>query len=265
MRHFEVEQQAGRKSQPPGYRYESGDYDQLQVIYVTEGRLIFETGGQDTHLPPGGLVLLREHSAFSLRCERIGYQGIWYSDYTRSVPEFSGPAAAFIADTDMQSIAGLMQKEMLSPVPGSSDALISLGRSLTWLAVRRAREGKLESREDSIKFWADSACHAIDSAIYTGQGVREVLEPLGLSYRQLSRHFTLVTGMSPKDYQLKARIREAGRLLVATSLPITTIALELGYCSSQHFATQFQEVTGSSPREYRENERQAAAVETSGS
>ena len=43
MRRPEPHASAARKSQPPGYRFETSDYEQLQVIYVSVGELIFET------------------------------------------------------------------------------------------------------------------------------------------------------------------------------------------------------------------------------
>ncbi|MBN1942774.1 MAG: helix-turn-helix transcriptional regulator [Phycisphaerae bacterium] len=71
----------------------------------------------------------------------------------------------------------------------------------------------------------------------------------------LPRHFVEAFGLSPKQYQLKARINEASRLLRETRLGVTAIAMELGYCSSQHFATQFLAQTGQTPSDYRKTLR----------
>jgi len=81
------------------------------------------------------------------------------------------------------------------------------------------------------------------------------LASLGLSYRQLARHFTAALGVSPKRYQLLARMREAKRLLAETGMSVTAVAAELGYPSSQHFATQFLAEAGATPTEWREKER----------
>jgi AraC-like DNA-binding protein len=43
------------------------------------------------------------------------------------------------------------------------------------------------------------------------------------------------------------KLAEARKLLVETSLPVSTIAAELGFPSSQHFATRFRKLTGQSP------------------
>jgi len=70
---------------------------------------------------------------------------------------------------------------------------------------------------------------------------------IGLCYRQLARHFESHFGISPKRFQMIRRVEEAQRLLEMTGLPITTIALELGFGSSQHFASRFRQITGKPP------------------
>jgi len=67
----------------------------------------------------------------------------------------------------------------------------------------------------------------------------------------LARLFRRAFGVPPKRYQVVARVREAQRLLSGTRQPVTSIAYELGYPSSQHFATQFRREVRFSPGEYR--------------
>ena len=78
---------------------------------------------------------------------------------------------------------------------------------------------------------------------------------LGLSYRQLSRHFTSSTGVSPKQYQSDQRMEIAKRYLTDTNWSITTIAMELGFSSSQYFSSSFRRATSYSPFQYRNTHR----------
>ena len=110
-------------------------------------------------------------------------------------------------------------------------------------------------RDDPARHWAEVARGALEATLTTGRGAREVLAALGMSYRQLSRHFRATFGVSPKQYQIRARVREAQRLLSGTRLAVTSIAYELGYPSSQHFAVQFRKETGLSPSDWRARER----------
>ncbi len=249
---------AGQKSQPPGYRYDTGAYEHFQAIYVATGKLIFKTGGVDQILGPGGAVCLREGSAFTLRCEGIGYSGVYFVAIGEETAEFFGDSAAVVADPEMRAVAGMMHREITTPRAGSEEVLLGLGRALGWHSIRLGGASRvMEDRLDYSRHWVDMARQALEATVYTGRGTREVLAELGLSYRQLARHFKSVTGMSPKSYQVRARVAEAGRLLRVTALPVTTIAFELGYSSSQHFATQFQEVNGTTPSSYRKKASEA--------
>lgn len=69
----------------------------------------------------------------------------------------------------------------------------------------------------------------------------------GLSPSRLACCFKDEVGMTLHQYLMRARIEAARTLLVDTDLPITAIALELGYASSQHFSAAYKAATGSSP------------------
>jgi AraC-like DNA-binding protein len=74
-----------------------------------------------------------------------------------------------------------------------------------------------------------------------------------MSERSFLRHFREVTGTSPADYLIRARIRKARNLLDFghPGLSITEIAFRCGFNDSNYFARQFRRVTGTSPRNYR--------------
>lgn len=69
----------------------------------------------------------------------------------------------------------------------------------------------------------------------------------GLSPSRLAACFKNEVGMTLHRYLMQARIDAARALLRDTDLPITGIALELGYASSQHFSTAYRTATGHSP------------------
>jgi AraC family transcriptional regulator len=66
----------------------------------------------------------------------------------------------------------------------------------------------------------------------------------GLSTNHLVECFTREVGVPPRHYLLQVRIDRAQEMLVQSDLPITALALELGFSSSQHFAATFKRLTG---------------------
>lgn len=69
-----------------------------------------------------------------------------------------------------------------------------------------------------------------------------------------SRFFELFranTGMTPNDYLQRLRLEAARGLLSETSRPVTEIAFEVGFNSSQYFSTVFLQYTGVTPSCFR--------------
>lgn len=78
---------------------------------------------------------------------------------------------------------------------------------------------------------------------------------VGLSTFHFARAFKQSVGMPPHAFQLRIRLERAKELLLATALPITQIALEVGYESSQALARLFRNEVGCSPTAYRRERR----------
>ena len=74
---------------------------------------------------------------------------------------------------------------------------------------------------------------------------------VGLKRTQFSTLFHHHTGDTPILYLNRLRIEKARRLLVSTQRPITEIAFECGFASSQYFAGVFRALTGKTASAYR--------------
>ncbi len=79
----------------------------------------------------------------------------------------------------------------------------------------------------------------------------ELARIAGMSESALKLLFKKQTGLPPVEYATRRRIETARRLLHSTKRPITEVAHELGFSSSQHFATVFRRYTGQTPNEFR--------------
>ncbi len=241
----------GRKHQPASYRFETEDYVHFQAIVVHEGMLHFTAANTRQALGRESVAVLRIGSAFRLwTASETGYRGVFVSLMNPKEPDFAGPSHAGRADEKLLALASCIEAEAQTPGPHSGAVLHHAALALAWLAVRPGATAR-RTGADPAGYWTERARRALDASLYAGGDVKAVLAPLGMSYRQLSRYFTRVAGMSPKTYQIRARIDEAKRLLTNTDLPITAIAYELGYPSSQHFAGQFKRVAGTTPSAWR--------------
>lgn len=83
--------------------------------------------------------------------------------------------------------------------------------------------------------------------------VDEMAALVGLGTTAFSDKVKSFTGFSPMSYLINIRISEAIRLLKKPKAQVTSIALDTGFYSSQHFATTFKKLTGYTPSEFRKN------------
>ena len=61
------------------------------------------------------------------------------------------------------------------------------------------------------------------------------------------RHFQRVTGLTPLQYQKRLRLQEARRLMLATSMNVSTAAYEVGYQSVHQFNREYHRLYGEAP------------------
>lgn len=81
--------------------------------------------------------------------------------------------------------------------------------------------------------------------------VEEMAALVGLGTTAFSEKVKNYTGFSPLNYLINIRITEAIKLLKRPDVHVTDIALDVGFYSSQHFATTFKKLTGYTPSEFR--------------
>jgi AraC-like DNA-binding protein/quercetin dioxygenase-like cupin family protein len=73
-----------------------------------------------------------------------------------------------------------------------------------------------------------------------------------MSESRFKARFKAEVGAPPADYAMRQRIDRSIELLRHTELPVTRIALSLGFSSTQYFATVFRRYTGIAPSECRQ-------------
>jgi AraC-like DNA-binding protein len=72
-----------------------------------------------------------------------------------------------------------------------------------------------------------------------------------LSPYHFLRTFKAVTGVTPHQWLLRARLRDAAGKLATTETPVTNVALDVGFDDLSNFTRSFRAEFGASPRQYR--------------
>jgi AraC-like DNA-binding protein len=79
----------------------------------------------------------------------------------------------------------------------------------------------------------------------------EAAEQCSMSYSYFSRKFKEVSGKTFSEYVNLIRVMEAEKLLTASSLSVTEIAMEVGFSNTSYFIKQFQKFRFCSPLQFR--------------
>ncbi|WAM33815.1 response regulator [Caldicellulosiruptor morganii] len=107
----------------------------------------------------------------------------------------------------------------------------------------------------SVKDEIDEAIKFINQNYHKDINMAMVANHVSLNYYYFSSIFKEKTGMSFLDYLNKVRVEKAKQLLAGTSLKIWEIAEKVGYKNPKHFARIFKELTGLTPNEYRDAQK----------
>lgn len=138
--------------------------------------------------------------------------------------------------------------ECNAPALYADAALLTLWAEL----LREAKRPVKDSSRGGLAPWQIRRCTEYLSD-HAGEnvGLATLAALVNLSPFHFSRAFKHSLGMPPYRYQLKLRMERARVLLEMTNAPITEIAFDVGYESSQALARLFRREVGVSPSEYR--------------
>lgn len=128
-------------------------------------------------------------------------------------------------------------EEVAFEIAGAAAALAGCERSAS--AVQH--HGRMAS---VLRYMAEHA-----AAPHTVAGLARMAR---LSPYHFLRSFKSVTGVTPHQWLLRARLRAAAEKLAATKIPVTEVALDVGFEDLSNFTRTFRAEFGASPREYRQ-------------
>jgi len=87
----------------------------------------------------------------------------------------------------------------------------------------------------------------------------DLAQHLAVNERYLTRCFRQETGVTPIDYLLRHRVRQARALLEQGHLSVTDVAMATGFSDSSYFGRVFQREVGVAPSAYKRGQRSALA------
>lgn len=262
---------------PAGHRLPPHRHPTFELCYIVSGRAHWRNPDGEYHLGAGDLYLTlpgEEHDGVADERDPQHNFAIGF-DLRLASPRLGDPDRAWseIASVDqllprLRAIPGghgtariwmsLRQELERMPEPGDPQrplAVAMVQALLVELAVTVTRLGIAAVHATGPAVASASmaqVCARLREQLADPPTLAEMASWIGLSPGHFAVVFKRAYQCTPHEYLTNARLAAAeARLRAEPQVPITTIALDLGFCSSQYFAEVFRRRRGISPSQWR--------------
>jgi len=246
----------------------------FEICHLVRGRQTYCIGKHSYHLRGGDVFL-------TMPDERHGTgggpqeKGLLYWMIVLN-PSTTGGSLLGLAEPESRALWRELGKASRRHFPGTPEMKIQLDDILALLHGRRTPLRKTAVQNRIIAFLLELlAARERASAEQGSQRLAQVIRHMEsnlsdpdkltvdvlssiaeLSPSRFKALFKEKLGIPPAEYALRLRIEEARRRLAAEDATVMGVAIDLGFSSSQYFASSFKRLTRMTPREAMKKSRQ---------
>lgn len=250
-----------RQTNPAGYSLDGmarGDHEFFIFQYTLAGRGGLEFDGKVRFLTPGEAMLVRipHCHRYFLPDDSPGWEFVYLcihggqaNSVLREIQDAAG-AVLNLSGGCRRSLASLMR--ILRVAFGEEETSAFQASALAYEFVMGLADDVLQAggqREWSVP--TEKAVAFAHRRFRQGIGVEDLAGVAGLSRSYFTRRFTREVGVSPHQYLMDLRVREAARLLLQSDATLEGIAMNVGFCDGNHLCKSFKAATGMTPGAFR--------------
>jgi AraC family transcriptional regulator len=240
-------------------------HDGFSVSAVIEGSFTYRSDAGHGLLYPGALLLGNSGSCFECghahgvgdRCISLNVHAEQFSDIAAAAASASGfRFSAPSLPPSPRALPIVAHMEALSCAPSTlrSDelALRIVERVIALMTGERQTPTAPTGREarrvvEVIRLVESDAARPLE--------LKEMAAVAGMSKYHFLRVFRRLTGMTPHQYLISARLRRAALALASSRRPVIAVALDSGFADLSTFNKTFRAAFGLTPTRYRDLQR----------
>jgi len=221
-----------------GTEIEDHFHDAHQMVHAISGVMRVRTGNRIWVVPPGRGLWVPARCDHAIRCISLVRMR---TVYIRGGDGFPG-------DVRVNEVTPLMREIMVRIADGADASLMPHLAALLMHEIAQTGSELLYMTLPEDSRIADLAVHLRDNPA-DRSSLGQWAGYLGMSERTLIRQIRRQTGQSFRDLRRQARIMASLELL-SQGIPVTIVALDVGFESPSAFIHAFRSTIGTTPRRY---------------
>ena len=230
---------------------------EFQLVYITNGEGIFQSGGVTYQVKPGSLMLILpgiKHSyqpsiETGWREYWVGFKGAYFSGLIEEGR--LSPEQVFFEVGLLDSIIALFNlilNEVHTQRPLYQMKACAAILSIISEVLARDR------RKDQPNYYqqiVDNAKGLMESKIFNAINLSAISDQLGISTSRLNEIFKTYTSMTPYQYYIQIKVHRAENLLEQENISVKEAAYKMGFDDQYYFSRLFKNKTGISPSDWK--------------
>ncbi|ACT01666.1 AraC family transcriptional regulator [Paenibacillus sp. JDR-2] len=248
------------------YPYKSHSHEYEELTMIDEGEGYYSSPDRNRKVGPGDLIYIPSGLLHSYVCtkrwqgvsvhfrkDKLPVQCQQYLQQERGMAQLEVAALSHI--DRRWARASLVQlerrwKEAEAAVDAEVLQRVAIETALSLFQANK-RESSNSHDHTNIQSVMREVLREIHARFDSPITVHELASRHYLSESHLRKQFSAAIGVSPKQYIIRLRLKEAQRLLKQTDKAIETISAEVGFHSSSRFYDFFFKSVGMTPLEWR--------------
>ncbi|MFC5653271.1 AraC family transcriptional regulator [Paenibacillus solisilvae] len=268
---------------PDNWTYPKHHHHLYELLCCMEGKAVQDINGAMVEMNPGDWFLIKPgvaHSVANVSDSHYGFFNIHFDLDDLDARNRLGTAPYRLIPSELAKesilpkvipeLERLMQQGLLTGEPSKNpeSRIISLAlhqrlalQAYVLLIIQEIIQlSEIHSpihtiAQHQISAYEVDIAHAFEERLTVdltvNPSISAIAGELNISRSQLSKIFSKVYGLSPRQYLSRRKWSKAKELLATSNLTVYTIAEQLGFRSVNHFSRQFRRWIGMSPNQYR--------------
>ena len=223
-------------------------YDCSVTIRMKSGETFYALPGDIIYIPQGACYVFEMNDKKSDMSCAIGINFVLYHKNGMTFSSCGNPVIFNVSNFEYYNDIFFKMYTMSAASVQSTSRL----KSCFYEIVSTLCEECLLQRNAGKEYWMiEKGIHYLETDYRLDKSVADIAAMCAVSENYFRKLFKQYSGVSPKEYILKAKTEKAKMALKETNMPISEIAEMYGFQDAAYFSRIFKKRTGISPHSYR--------------